>query len=58
MEEKKVKNENILDNSELKNSLMIENKSSNYYSDFMEKLGFTNLSFYVFTLASFLQWIW
>ena len=58
MEEKKVKNENILDNSELKNSLMIEHKSSNYYSDFMEKLGFTNLSFYVFTLASFLQWIW
>ena len=42
MEEKKVKNENILDNSELKNSLMIENKSLNYYSDFMEKLGFTN----------------
>ena len=39
-------------------SLDIETDVSNYYSQYMDTLGITNLSWYIFILISLLQWIW
>ena len=39
-------------------SLDVETDVSNYYSQYMDTLGITNLSWYIFILISLLQWIW
>ena len=39
-------------------TLEVESETTNYYSQYMDTLGFTKLSWYIFILISLLQWIW
>ncbi len=60
MELNRKEENNLPVQNELRQSLQIENSNSNskFYSEYMEKLGITNLGWCMFILASFCQWIW